>query len=345
MLKLMALAGLFTFCFSGCSHYYKGETSSHFDGERFYNPGKPMNKGFGAFLKWRLTGQRVIWPEFRQLTEYDTPPPRVEGNELRVSFVGHATVLIQTQGLNILTDPIWSERASLVQWAGPERVHPPGIHWQDLPPVDVVLISHNHYDHMDLPTIQRLWVENRPRFIVPLGNKGLVSGAGPEEQAVEEYDWGEGIQLTDTVRVNLEPMQHWSARGLFDRNRALWAAFVLETPGGNIYFAGDSGYGGGDFFREAADRYGGFRFAIIPMGAYDPRWFMAYGHMDPDELLLAYEDLGRPYMLPIHHMVFPLADTGYGEPAGKLAAGVRGDPEKQERIRVLLPGQSWVVPR
>jgi len=329
---------------TGCANYYTGQESDHFDGKKFYNPGKPLNKGFAAFVKWRISADRQPWPEYTELTTYDHPPRRVMGEQLRVSLVGHATVLIQTQGLNILTDPVWSERASPVQWAGPRRVHPPGIAFADLPPIDVVLISHNHYDHLDLATLERLRQHSKPRIIVPLGNDRILAGHNRALRA-EAYDWGDSVQIGSEMAVHVEPMHHWSARGISDRNEALWAAFTITTPGGNIYFVGDSGYGNGDNFRAAKEKFGAFRLAVLPIGDYDPRWFMAYGHMNPAESLLAFEDLGRPHFLPMHYRMFPLADTGYAQPLQDLRQAMDVHSVEEGRIVPLMAGESWFVPR
>jgi L-ascorbate metabolism protein UlaG (beta-lactamase superfamily) len=328
---------------AGCSNYYQGAGSDHFDGEKFFNPGKPMNKGLGTFLKWKFTAEKEDWPEFSDLNSYDQPPDRVTGDQLRVSFVGHATVLLQTQGLNILTDPIWSERASPVKWAGPRRVHPPGIAMKDLPPIDLILVSHNHYDHLDLPTLEQLWLRYRPRILVPLGNDTIISAYNSAIES-EAYDWGDEVQISTAVSVYLEPMHHWSARGIFDRNRSLWAAFTITTPGGNIYFAGDSGYGEGDYFRAARDKFQSFRLAILPIGSYDPRWFMAYGHMNPKECIAAFEDLGKPMVLPTHHKMFQLADTGYDQPLSMLLEAMAVSGEADGKIVPLMAGESWNVP-
>lgn len=329
---------------TGCASYYTGQESDHFDGKSFYNPGKPLSKGFTAFVKWRISADRQPWPEYTELTTYDHPPRRVMGEQLRVSLVGHATVLIQTQGLNILTDPVWAERASPVQWAGPRRVHPAGIAFADLPPIDVVLISHNHYDHLDLAALERLRQHSNPRIIVPLGNDRILAGHN-NALVAEAYDWGDSVQISNEVAVYIEPMHHWSARGIFDRNRALWAAFTITTPGGNIYFVGDSGYGNGDYFRAAREKFGSFRLAILPIGDYDPRWFMAYGHMNPKESLLAFEDLGRPHFLPMHYQMFPLADTGYAQPLQDLRQAMDAHSVEEGRIVPLIAGESWFVPR
>lgn len=326
--------------------YYQGPVSDHFDGTRFFNPGKPMNKGFFSVLKWRLTGSRQPWPEYRELPHTDRPPQRVEGTALRVSFVGQVTTLIQTQGLNILTDPLWSDRASPLSWLGPKRVHPPGIRFEDLPPIDLVLISHNHYDHLDLATIERLWHRDHPRILAPLGNDTIIHSRVPEAR-VETGDWGEVIVVNPQLRVHFEPMHHWSARSPWDRNRALWAAFVLDTPGGGIYFVGDSGFGDGDYFRQAQAKFGAFRLAILPIGSYDPRWFMAYGHMHPEETVRAWEILGRPFLLPSHYRTLQLADTGYDTPLIDLQAAMKavkaGGVAPEKRIRPLMAGEHWWV--
>jgi len=319
-----------------------GPVSDHFDGQRFFNPGKPMTKGFAEVLKWRWTRQPQPWPEYSELPFTDKPPQRVAGNQLRVSFVGHVTLLIQTQGLNILTDPVWSDRASPFTWIGPKRVHPPGIRFEDLPPIDMVLISHNHYDHLDLGAIERLWRRDRPRIVAPLGNDAVIRSRIPEA-APETRDWGESVVASPQLTVHLEPMHHWSARTPFDRNRALWAAFVLSTPGGAVYFVGDSGYGGGDCFRAARSKYGQFRLAILPIGSYDPRWFMSYGHMNPEEAIRAWDDLGQPRMLPTHHRAFQLADTGYDVPLRDLNLAMRAAVVPEGRIRPLAAGEHWWV--
>lgn len=329
---------------SGCSRYYKGPESDHFNGRTFYNPGSPMKKGLASFLKWQFTADAQPWPEYSELPQYNRPPQRVAGYALRCTFVGHASVLLQTRGLNILTDPVWSERTSPVSWAGPKRVHPPGIRFEDLPPIDIVLISHNHYDHLDLDTIAMLWEKHRPRIIVPLGNDTIIRGHD-SAIAAEAYDWGEQVEVAEGVAIHIEPMHHWSARGMFDRNKALWAAYTITTPDGNIYFAGDSGYGEGHNFSKAREKFGSFRLAILPIGSYDPRWFMAYGHMNPDESVRALIDLGMPPMLPMHYGMFQLADTGYGEPLAALEKAMLLHRVPPGKIQAVRPGESWMLPR
>ena len=197
--------------------------------------------------------------------------------------MGHATLLIQTAGMNILLDPVWSERVSPVTFAGPKRVNDPGIAFDKLPPIDVVLLSHNHYDHLDLPTLSRLAAAHPLRVVTPLGNDTILRAHIPGIRA-DAFDWGDRVALSPQLAVTLAPMRHWSARQVFDRNKALWAAFVIETPAGRIYHVADSGYGEGHHFRTARDTYGPFRLAILPIGAYEPRWFMNDQHMNPHGL-------------------------------------------------------------
>jgi len=292
--------------------YYSGPISDHFDGVRFYNPGKPHPHTLWDILKWRLTTDPRPWPQSVNNEFEDNPPSSVRGEQLRVSWVGHVTFLLQTHGVNILTDPVWSDRASPVDWAGPKRVHAPGIKMENLPPIDLILISHNHYDHLDVKTLQSLWNRDKPRIIVPLGNDQIIKDFDSNIQ-VEAYDWKTTIKINEDIKIGVEPMHHWSARGLFDWNKALWAAFVIKTPSGNIYFVGDSGYGNGDNFKEVLHQYESFRLALLPIGAFSPRWLVAYSHMSPLEAIAAFKDLNTPRSIPIHYATFPLADDGYDE--------------------------------
>lgn len=331
---------------TSCSIYHRGPMSDHFDGKRFFDPENPDTKTFVQFLKWQFTKKSVPWPDHVAVESYDQPPERVYGNELRVSNVGHVTFLIQTQGLNILTDPVWSDRASPVSFAGPKRIIDPGVKFEALPPIDLVWISHNHYDHLDIETIKNLWNTHKPRIITPLGNDTIIHSYDDKIQ-VEAYDWGDSVLITEEVKFHIEPMQHWSARGLFDRNKALWAALVIETNGGNIYFVGDSGYGEGRYFKRAKEKYGNFRLALLPMGAYEPRWFMKYAHMNPEEMVNAHWDLGGPWTVPSHYDVFKLTDEGMGEASKALEEVIymhRGRYSTMHKINVMKVGESWLVP-
>ena len=210
----------------------------------------------------------------------DTPPAQVDRDKVGSLFVGHASWLIQTAGLNILIDPVWSDRVSPSRFAGPKRHNEPGIAFEKLPKIDVVLVSHGHYDHLDIATLSKLAAKFSPRVITPLGNDVTMSGADSAISA-EAYDWHHRVELGNGLAVTLVPTRHWTARGMFDRNKALWASFVLETPAGKIYIVCDSGYGDGGHFRRVAQAHGPLRLAILPIGAYEPRWFMRDQHMNP----------------------------------------------------------------
>ncbi len=328
---------------SGCGSYYDGPPSDHFDGTRFFLPGLESERGRLDFLKWQFTRERAEWPESVANPPAEPPLERVPGSDLRVTFVGHASFLIQTQGLNILTDPVWSERASPFTWNGPKRVRAPGIALEALPPIDQIWISHNHYDHLDVATLQRLWTDHRPRILVPLGNDRILQDAiaGIE---VEAYDWGDRVDLGDGLAIHLDPMQHWSARGLFDRNKALWAAFTMETPDGALVFIGDSGYGDGATFRAIAERHGPVRLAILPIGAYEPRWFMRQAHMNPEEAVAALRDLDAQRGLASHFETFQMTDEAFHAPRADLEVALAKAGLSPETFPALQPGQVLDLP-
>ena len=252
------------------------------------------------------------------------PPRRVEGNALRVTLVNHSTVLLQQQGSNILTDPIWSERASPFSWAGPRRRRKPGVSWEDLPPIDAVLISHNHYDHLDLPTLRRLAARGDSTFIVPARGARLLRSEkiGP----VHELDWGESLSLPGCA-IHCVPALHFSSREIFDRNRTLWCGYVIESQGRLVYFAGDTAFG--NHFAQIREKFGSPNLALLPIGAYEPRWFMSPVHMGPEEAVRAHEILAAKTSIAIHHGTFQLADEGLDTP--------------EKRLRECSPGGSFLI--
>ncbi|WP_316353716.1 MBL fold metallo-hydrolase [Candidatus Trichorickettsia mobilis] len=326
------------------NQYYSGSVSDHFNGQRFFNPGiLPSNK-FPNFLKWRLTRKAEAWPKEIVNKFTDVPPRQVSNGELRVSWVGHLTFLLQTTKLNILTDPVWSERASPFNWAGPKRVCAPGIQLEHLPPIDIILITHNHYDHLDLKTLGDLWIRDKPKIIVPLGNDTIIKNYNRNIQ-VTARDWFESVKINKDIEIILDPAQHWSARGMNDTNRALWASFIIKTSSGNIYFAGDTGYAGGKYFRNSLAEHGSFRLALLPIGAFKPKWFMSYSHMDPEEAILAFKDLNMPYAVPSHHSTFPLADDGYEEALLTFFEHAKKHSIDLKVFKPLDIGEHWFVPR
>lgn len=331
--------------------YYEGPPSSHFDGERFLNPdegegqwvGDPTRPGNrSSFLMRFIVGDdRPPWPDAVPV-EQVTPERRVTGDRLVITWVGHATVLIQTRGLNILTDPIWSDYATPFPPLGPRRVSPPAVRFEDLPPIDVVLVSHNHYDHMDLPTLGRLWERDRPLIVTSLGNDTVIAGSGAEAVA---HDWGERIELTDNVSVIVTRSHHWGSRWFVDRNRALWSSFVVAAPGGNIFFAGDTGPGDLEWTREAA-AYGPVRLALIPIGAYrfEPEQDWSGNHVGPIHVPEIMDGLGAAHGFAIHWRTFRLSYEGYDTPGEELAGYLAEAGIEEDRFRALPIGTVWDVP-
>ncbi len=319
---------------------YRGPRSDHFDGERFQNREATGHQNVTDVLKWLVTRKQGPWPDFIDDEPGPKPPAQVDGGAMRVTFVNHATVLLQVDGLNILTDPHFSERASPVSFAGPKRVRPPGLRFEDLPKIDVVLVSHNHYDHLDVETLERLRERDAPRIFVPLGNNALLLREGIE--GGQDLDWWQSAQLSDDVTLHAAPARHFSARGISDRDKTLWGGFVIESKSGNAFFAGDTGYGG--HFREVGERFGPLRLALLPIGAYLPRWFMAPVHIDPQEAVRAHEELRAQTSVAIHYGTFALADDGYEEPTRDLAAALANSAVTSERFWVLEHGEGRDVP-
>jgi L-ascorbate metabolism protein UlaG (beta-lactamase superfamily) len=324
------------------ARYYEGPLSDHFDGTRFFDPHGVPPKRINELLRWWMSAEKVAWPQAWPSPYKDAPPARVGNPHLRLSFVGHATLLLQSAGLNILVDPVWSERVSPFTFVGPKRVNAPGIPFEALPPIDAVLVSHNHYDHLDLATLSRLSATHRPRVITPLGNDTIMR-EHDAAIAAEAYDWGQRVVLSPTVAVTLAPMRHWSARHITDRNKALWAAFVIDTPAGRVYHVADSGYGTGHHFRTARAQFGPFRLAVLPIGAYEPRWFMREQHMNPAESVRAFLDSGAEFALGHHYGTFQLTDEAIDAPLKALAAAREAAEIPPDRFRALRPGEAWEI--
>jgi L-ascorbate metabolism protein UlaG (beta-lactamase superfamily) len=320
------------------NRYYAGPVTDHFDGVRFFSPGQPQDKGFLELARWQLGGGRKDWPDSFPSPFQDKPPAEIRG--LRTALIGHASFLIQVAGLNILTDPVFSERASPVSFAGPKRVNPPGIAFDDLPPIHAVLITHNHYDHLDTETLGRLWQRHRPKVIAPLGNDAVIRAELPDIP-VETRDWGGSVDLGNGVTAHVEPAYHWSARGINDRRMALWCAYVLTTPVGTIYHVGDTGFGDGRIFQAVRGRFGRPRLAHLPIGAYEPRWFMEPQHMNPEDAVKALRIIEAEQALGHHWGTFRLTNEGVGEPPQELAAALQAAEIPADRFRPLRPGEAW----
>ena len=318
--------------------YYSGQPSDHFDGLRFFNPDQPgSDRGFGDLLRWKLGERPAAWPSSVPVRQ-TVPDAAVAG--LRATVIGHASVLIQAGGLNVLTDPVWSKRASPLPFGGPRRVWAPGVAFGALPAIDVVLLSHNHYDHMDMATLRRLCAEHRPLIVTPLGNDTILKRAIPGVRVVAG-DWWERIDIGKGGEVTIVPAYHWSARTGRDRRMALWSGFVLNTAGGSAHFTGDTGYGSGRIFRDVRRRIGRPDLALIPIGAYAPRWFMSPQHTNPAEAVQILEDLEAARAVGIHWGVFRLTDERRDEPPELLLEALARRGIAEDLFPAGEPGVSY----
>lgn len=323
------------------NHYYSGPKSDHFNGKIFFNPGGIAPRRFTDLLKWQFSERRAKWPEsYPSPFDGAKPAERIGGSQIRVTMIGHATLLIQTADLNIITDPVLVDRASPFQFAGPKRVNPPGVRFEDLPKIDFVLLSHNHYDHLDLITLKRLVNRDKCPIVAPLGNDTIVKSKVPEAKFVLG-DWGDTADLDGKAKVHFEPCHHWSARGLKDRRMALWAAFVVETPEHRIYHIGDTGYHDGKNYQSLFDKYGPVDLAILPIGAYEPRWFMKGQHQNPDEAVRGHKIIQAKTTIGHHWGTFQLTNEAIEAPIEALAVAKAEHGIEDKAFVTLRPGEDW----
>jgi L-ascorbate metabolism protein UlaG (beta-lactamase superfamily) len=306
--------------------------SDHWNGERFFNPTQANGRSVTAVPRM-LAESRQPWPT-SVAVEVRKPPPLDDATAI-VTFIGHATFLIQTPRGNILTDPIYSDRASPLTFAGPRRVRPPAVKFDDLPPIALVVLSHNHYDHCDRRTLRAIEERWHPLVVTTLGNARLLQSFGVRQ--IEELDWWQASAHAP-VPLTVAPAQHFSARTPFDRNLALWCSVMLTISGRRIFFAGDSGYG--PHFAEIARRLGAPDLALLPIGAYEPRWFMKDIHMNPEEAVRAHLDLGATRSLGMHFGTFQLTLEGIDAPVIALGEALRARGLDADAFRAPVFGES-----
>lgn len=312
--------------------------SDHFDGSKFFNPGQPdILKSLWQVAWWKLTGDAAKWPEWVENSKTPELATELSDDEVSTTFINHATHLLQLKSLNILTDPVFSKRVSPVSWAGPKRVRAPGLSLEALPQVDVVVISHNHFDHMDAFSIGELAKRFDPVFIVPLANGELMKDFGAKK--IIELDWWQTTEIGRTgTNITLVPAMHWSARGVFDRNRALWGGYVVRNQHMSLYFAGDTGYGG--FFSDIQKNLGPMDLSIIPIGAYEPRWFMKEQHMNPQDAVQAHLDLNSKLSIGTHYGTFQLTDEAIDAPILTLQQVLKEKEIEPAKFRALDNGET-----
>ena len=334
--------------------------SDHCNGKTFFNPGQRAERGLLGLLRWKLTSRASPWPRWVELAPSAPPPPAGEG-EIVATWINHATFLLQTPSGNFLTDPVFSERTSPVSWAGPRRVHAPGVAFDDLPKIDGVLLSHDHYDHCDLPTLQRLASTHQPLVLAPLGHRALLAAAGITR--VVDLDWWQTHAWTPGISVTLTPARHWcrrraggtnhrlwaprihpkhtpiSCRRAGGTNHRLWGGFFLRSGAQSAYFVGDSGYDAA-LFPLISERLGAPDLALIPIGAYEPRWFMRSAHMNPAESVQVHRDLGAKVSVGMHWGCWRLTDEGRDDPPRALAEARQAAGIAEADFRILTPGES-----
>jgi len=329
------------------------QVSDHFDGIRYFNPhapqAPPSPPGQAAKWLWKWIF-RTHRPQWRTQTDFlpgEPPAAHAQEGSLYITPIGHGTFLIQMDGVNILTDPIWSERCSPLSWVGPKRKHEPGIRFEDLPPVDAVLVSHNHYDHLDLPTLRRLAKKGMPRAIVPLGNADDMETSGIP--TVDELDWWQSVRLSANVTITLVPAQHYSSRTLWDRNQSLWGGFVVSGPSGNVFYSGDTGYG--PHFQEIARRFFPIRVALLPIAPFRPsqagdpaQGYRRIIHMGPADAVQAHLDLGTPVSIAAHFQVFQLGFDGFNDAVNELVASLKEHHLKPDAFIAPVFGQTIHMP-
>jgi L-ascorbate metabolism protein UlaG (beta-lactamase superfamily) len=333
MPAIAALCALSACCeFSGPR--WHGRKSDHFDGEKFFNQVPGTAPEAPQVIRWRIGRIQGAWPKWIEVPRAPPPPQRVGEGELRVTFVNHATVLIQIDGVNVLTDPIWGEIAGPTPFLGSERHRPPGVRFEDLPPIDVVLISHDHYDHLDTATLQSLEAAHHPRIVAGLGQRALLAQFGLRR--VTELDWWQWTGA-GALRIWGVPARHNCRRGACDANGRLWLGFLVRSRFGDVYFAGDTGYG--PHLQKIADRFGAPRLALLPIAPGTPRELFGPVHLDEHDAVLAARVLRAQVTVPIHFGTFAQGDEGDGEAEAKLRSALRapGSP----RFVILQNGESF----
>jgi N-acyl-phosphatidylethanolamine-hydrolysing phospholipase D len=364
----IAGAIIFLFCvglvshLSGCAAvnpYYDPKKPHHTEQGFKNNYSGPVSKSFIDFLKWQIHRIKNDLPPTAQTPTPVLPADLVfisnnaeagESMQPAVTWIGHASTLVQASGLNVLTDPIFSQRASMVDSVGPIRTQAPGLSLAQLPKIDVVLISHNHFDHLDVSSVVALskQVGGSPQFIVPLGVKAWMENLGISK--VREMDWWESF-FVGKVEFVFTPVQHWSARGITDRSQTLWGGWAVFAADFHWYFTGDTGYTH-DFIdtkarfsaRQSEQKGGGFDLALIAVGAYEPRWFMKEQHINPTEAIQVHQDIGAKRSMGVHWGTFNLTDEPLDQPPRDLAVARRAANLGEDAFFLLAVGETRKLP-
>lgn len=339
MIKFLLLC-FFTISLASCGkpELNNSKKLDHFNGKVFHNLNEPkLEKSLIDFIKWRFFSKREKWPKWIETKQHKPPLNRTKEGQASVTFINHATVLIQIDGVNILTDPIFSERASPSSFFGPKRVKNPGTKFEDLPKIDLVLISHNHYDSFDIETLRKLKQRDNPKILLGLGN-GYYLDNNTRKDSIE-MDWYENYNLKN-INFTFLPAKHWSRRYINDTNKSLWGSFAI-IGSKKLYFAGDSGYA--DHFKDIQKKFGEFDFSLIPIGAYEPRWFMKQAHINPEEAVKVHKDTNSKKSMGIHFGTFQLTNEAIDRPQKDLKIALERHKILQEDFFVLKEGESYQI--
>ena len=319
--------------------------SDHCDGERFFNPHAVAGRAFADILKWMRTRERARWPSAVPLRRHDPPPSSVAPGQAAITFIGHSTFLVRTASMTLITDPVFTTHAGPYGRMGPARVRPPALQASALSPIDLVLVTHNHYDHLQ-PHSLALFA-NRSAFVAPLGLRGWLPAERGDDAASSssrknyELDWWQSLNING-AQITCVPAQHFSSRTLWDRNQTLWCGFVVSVDGVTVYFAGDTGYT--PQVAEIAARFESIDVALLPIGAYEPRWFMQPIHMNPEDAVRAHVDLRARVSIGMHFGTFQLTDEGIDDPLRALERARAAAGVDSEAFRTLDFGETVLLP-
>jgi L-ascorbate metabolism protein UlaG (beta-lactamase superfamily) len=307
-------------------------------GKKFKNLDGHFQTPLMAF-KWLFSRKPTPWPKNVLRKEFPKPPPFYDQKEeVLVTFVGHSTVLLQVNGLNILTDPVLSTSIGLNKYIGVKRSKEVGVDFKDLPKIDLILLTHDHYDHMDLATLKKIENRDHPFIITSLGNLKKIKKIGFKDAV--ELDWWQSFNFGSLLNITYVPSQHFSGRSLMGANKTLWGGFVIELGSSSIYFAGDTGYG--QHFELIKERFPKIELSFLPIGVYEPRWFLQYIHMGPDEAVKAHQILESKQSIGIHFGTFRLSDEGIDEPLKKLEQALIDTDLDRSKFITLSEGESRV---
>jgi L-ascorbate metabolism protein UlaG (beta-lactamase superfamily) len=342
MLDMTVIYGFCLFQLLGCASGPEREISDHFDGKKFFNPTltEQFSPGFSDVFRMVKDG-RAEWPDHVENLGVPRLDVELGPNDIALTFVNHATFLIQFSGLNILTDPVWSDRLGPSLFGikvGPKRVRAPGVKIEDLPKIDVIVISHNHYDHLDIETLKKINDRFSPKVLVPLGHKSLIESIGIKD--VQELDWWESVKINPDIHITLTPGQHSSRRGLFDLDRSLWGGYFIQHGERGVYFDGDSGYS--THYAEINKQLGSPDIALLGVGAYLPRWFMKSLHMNPAEAVVAHKNLGAKLSIGMHSGTFQLSAEAFDQPSKDLKKALEQEGLLQGCFIFLYEGETKI---